>query len=164
MTDWIRCLWYKSENKATFFPQKNCNTYLIYGEIYERCWWSSQKSWKPNADTKTYLKWGWFSLGNKASWSWGQVLGMLSSHAAHLQRKEDNEKVADTPLPQVPRYFWSRTSPARQKLSRPSSRRLALHITAQPGLCVPHQSILHHIQSEWLWHRQLVFTNQTRRF
>lgn len=100
--------------QSNFFSQKNCNTYLIYGEIYERCWQSSQKSWKPNADTKTDLKQGWFSLGNKASWSWGQVLGMLSLHSAGLQSKEDSEGVADTPLAQVPCCFWSRTSPARQ--------------------------------------------------
>lgn len=33
MTDWSRCLWYKSENKATFSSQ-NCNTWLISVEIW----------------------------------------------------------------------------------------------------------------------------------
>lgn len=78
MTDWSRCLWYESENKATFSSQ-NRNTWLISVEIWASLGLSAvlmkftkilhaQRRLESEVD---------FSLGKEAPGSWGQGSGML---------------------------------------------------------------------------------------
>lgn len=166
MTDWSHCLWYKSENKATFFSKiVTLDWFLLrFGHlpVCQWCWWSSQKFWKPNADTKTDLKWGWFSLGKEASWSWGQVLGRLSLDAVQMLLPSKERRVVKKEWLTFPSPRCLSSSEARvlmtNKLFQPHWLRLALHIKAvghcpAKSLCVSppvHSKVLPSPLVRWL--------------
>lgn len=139
MTDWSLYLWYKSENKATFFFQ-NRNTWLISVEIWASVSLSAilmnltkilNAKFRHKGCFKTRLIFtGKGSLLVFRTSLRGARFGGRSN-VAPLEKKEGSEEGIVDALPsQVPLCFWSRNTPDKQAVSAILNKAGSAHWTS----------------------------------